>query len=258
MARPKKDNADYFSHDADMRNDPKIKALRKKFSFKGYAIWCYLLEVLTDNDYFIISWTELNIELLSGDFDCEPEDLKNIVEYCIKLELLELNDNELYSLQLIKRFESLLSKRKRDRNRIIDSENPQSKVKKSKVKEIKEDNSKELLNSGIEIFNFLNNLDEDKIDGMIQIAQFNGDLNELKKTFSSEYIGRYGLNHNKEIVLSKFQSWMNRDKNIRKPESDHDQIKKESKKAKIYPGKVQDKVYGGLDNISNVINKEGS
>ncbi|HSH52181.1 MAG TPA: DUF4373 domain-containing protein, partial [Bacteroidales bacterium] len=97
MARPKKDNADYFSHDADMRNDPKIKALRKKFGFMGYSIWCYLLEFLTDSDYFEIEWNELNIELLSGDFDCETSDLKSIVEYCIKINLLNIENKKLYS-----------------------------------------------------------------------------------------------------------------------------------------------------------------
>ena len=47
MARPKKNNADYFPHDADMRNDPKIRALRRKFGLKGYAIWNMFLESLT-------------------------------------------------------------------------------------------------------------------------------------------------------------------------------------------------------------------
>ena len=52
MARPKKNNAEYFTHDADMRNDVKIKALRRKFSHTGYAVWNYLLETLTDSDFF--------------------------------------------------------------------------------------------------------------------------------------------------------------------------------------------------------------
>ena len=29
MARPIKNNADYFPHDADMRNDPRVKAQKK-------------------------------------------------------------------------------------------------------------------------------------------------------------------------------------------------------------------------------------
>jgi hypothetical protein len=97
---------------------------------------------------------------------------------------------------------------------------------------------KETFSSGIEIFKYLNNLSEEKMQGMIEISQFSGDLTELKQKFSSEYIGRYALNPTKEVVLSKFQSWMNRDKNLKKPETVHEQAKKESAKSTIYPGKL--------------------
>lgn len=135
MARPKKDNADYFSHDSGMRNDPKIKALRKKHGFMGYAIWCYLLEVLTASDFFEHKWSELNKELLSGDFDCDTTDLDSIIEYCVKIELLVLDNGVLYSNQLKKRFAPLLSKRKRDTERL--SPPKTHKVKESKGKESK-------------------------------------------------------------------------------------------------------------------------
>ena len=36
MARPKRYNADYFSHDSGMRDDPKVKALRNKFGIVSY------------------------------------------------------------------------------------------------------------------------------------------------------------------------------------------------------------------------------
>lgn len=154
MARPKKDNADYFSHDRDMRNDNKIKAVRRKYKAEGYAIWNMMLEHLTDCDFFEYKYTDLNIELLSGDFDVEPERLKEIIEYFILLELLVVENGTIKSLKLINRFESLLNKRKRDvklktpelspaktpqkPNKIVfDDENPQSKVKENKVKESK-------------------------------------------------------------------------------------------------------------------------
>ena len=41
MARPKKLNAEFFSHDVDMRNDLKVKALRKRFGHKGYSFLEY-------------------------------------------------------------------------------------------------------------------------------------------------------------------------------------------------------------------------
>lgn len=133
MARPIKDNADYFSHDATMRDDPKIKALRRRFKVEGYGIWCMLLETITDSDNFRL---KVNYDILAGDFDIEPDLLRTIICYCIELELLVFDsDNSiLWSKTLDKRFSTLLSKRERDRNRVFDSDNTQSKVKHSKVK----------------------------------------------------------------------------------------------------------------------------
>lgn len=126
MARPIKYNADYFTHDADMRNDSKINALRNKFGLEGYAVWCMTLEVLTDKDYFEYPWNELDIELLSSDFRITSEKLCEIVEYCQKIKLLSIANGMLFSERHQERFQSLLSKRNRDREQkkdIIDAEN---------------------------------------------------------------------------------------------------------------------------------------
>lgn len=138
MARPKKDNADYHTHDKDMRNDPKIRALRKKYGHEGYAVFNMMLEVLTDSDNWCYHWNELNIELLKGDFDSEK--VEEIINYCAAtLKLFTIDNGIIYSYQHQKRFKPLLLKRKRDINRVFDSENPHSKVKYSKVKESKEE-----------------------------------------------------------------------------------------------------------------------
>ncbi len=128
MARPTKNNAEYFTHDADMRNDVKIKALRRRFQHTGYAVWCFLLEVLTDGEFFEIDYRELNRELLAADFDVSVEKLEEIVEYCCKLNLLQLtDDNRLYSEAHQKRFASLITKRERDRERLIDKRQSENK-----------------------------------------------------------------------------------------------------------------------------------
>lgn len=121
MARPKKNNAEYFTHDADMRNDVRIKALRRKFKATGYAVWNYLLETLTDNDFFEIEWEEINIELLAADYDVAVDELTDIVEYCVKIGLLQQEGNRLFSTTHKKRFASLLSNR--ERKRIADTPN---------------------------------------------------------------------------------------------------------------------------------------
>jgi hypothetical protein len=169
MARPTKHNADYFSHDTAMRNDPKIKALRRKYSHIGYSVWNMLLELLTSNEYFEYEWNELNIELLAPDFDIDSEDLNDIVQYCIKLGLLQFTNGYLHCDKLTFRLEEgLLSKRKgycsnnakRNQLSVINSEltndmngyyginevndniNTQSKGKESKLKESKAKDSK--------------------------------------------------------------------------------------------------------------------
>lgn len=123
MARPKKNNADYFSHESEMRNDVKIKALRRKFSHTGYAVWNYLLEVLTDAEGFSIRWEELDIELYAADFDLDTTELTDIVNYCIKLGLLQISNNMLYCDNLTSSFEGLMNKRGRA-IKATESQNP--------------------------------------------------------------------------------------------------------------------------------------
>jgi hypothetical protein len=164
MARPKKKNADYFPHDADMRNDPKVRALRRKFGATGFSVWVMLLETLTDSDYFELEYNELNRELLAGDFEVEPETLEEIITYCVDtLKLLNLDNGTLYSNRLKDRFENLLNRRLDDRKRknkelseektpkeeVFRAENPQSKVKESKVKESKVKSKKEILDKSL-------------------------------------------------------------------------------------------------------------
>ena len=61
--RHKKNNADYFIHDKDMRHDRRIQALCKRFGqFKGYCIFNWLLEVLTDSSNFCVKWDSEEIE----------------------------------------------------------------------------------------------------------------------------------------------------------------------------------------------------
>jgi len=139
MARPKRNNADYFSHDAGMRNDPKVKALRNKFGNDGYAVWCMMLEVLTASDYFTRSIDEIEIEILSADFGIDPEVFSEILSYMVRLRLLQTGDNcEYLSQKLTDRLQSVVDKRRNSgRKGVSVTESTQSKVKETKLKETK-------------------------------------------------------------------------------------------------------------------------
>jgi hypothetical protein len=161
MARPVKNNLDYFSHDKDMRNDLKIRNLRRKFSHKGYSIYVMMLEHLSDCEYLQYEWNELNIELLVPDFDVDYDELVEIINHCIKLNLFEIQFGYLVSTKLLERHLSFMGERKSfdfnnspimklkgdlsnksEINSVMDPINTQSKRKESKVNEKKVNESK--------------------------------------------------------------------------------------------------------------------
>lgn len=112
MARPAKLNADYFSHDVNMRNDIRIKGLRRTFGHEGYSIYVMLLETLANCDYFEYEWNTNSIELLSYDFDIDSEKLKEILTFLQKLDLIQTKNNFIFCKSLDKRLsETLIKKR---------------------------------------------------------------------------------------------------------------------------------------------------
>lgn len=114
MARPKKNNADYFSHDNDMRNDRKIKALRTKYGITGYAVWCMLLEFLTSENDNQMKDDPVEFELVAGDFGVSVTEINDIISFCHRLGLLIREEGVLYSPSLKSRLNPVYEKRKRN------------------------------------------------------------------------------------------------------------------------------------------------
>ena len=112
MARPTKNSCDYFPHDTGMRNHKKIKAIRQKFGITGYAIWVMLLELLTGSDGNVIEDTELELELISGDFGVSVTEIRDVLNYCYILELLFLKNGFISSESLDERLLPVYIKRK--------------------------------------------------------------------------------------------------------------------------------------------------
>lgn len=101
MAR--QDSFHYFAHNADTRNDLRMKGVRKKFGLAGYALYNMLLEVLTAQKDLCIDIEETG-ELLAADFGVRMERLKNFIDYCVSIHLLALDGSLLYSESLRERF----------------------------------------------------------------------------------------------------------------------------------------------------------
>lgn len=106
-----KDRIRYFSHDIDMRNDLKIRGLRREFGNEGYAVWCYMLEVLTNSEDLCIDVDSM-AGLLSADFDIERERFLDIIGYCLQVGLFVKDGSILYSKRHRERIKGALDKAK--------------------------------------------------------------------------------------------------------------------------------------------------
>ena len=109
---------------------------------------------------------------MAGDFSLEPQLLKEIIEYFIKIKLIVLDNDTIYCKKLIEKLQPLLAKRNRDNeyyangtiptndipltestNKDVSAnESTQSKVKESKVKYINTAHGKKWYNDTFEIF----------------------------------------------------------------------------------------------------------
>lgn len=112
MARPAKNYCDYFPHDRDMRNHRKVKAIRTKFGITGYAIWAMFLEYLTGIDGNEFEQSESEMELIAGDFGVSVAEISDILNYCIKLELLFIKNGFIHSESLDENLLPVYEKRK--------------------------------------------------------------------------------------------------------------------------------------------------
>lgn len=136
-----------------MRNHRKVKALRQNFT-NGYSFWCMFLEFLTGSDGNVFENSEIEKEMLSGDFGISVTEISSMINFCIKIELLFEKDGFIYSESLNDRLapvylkrgvaRDLSSKQKRNNGK-FDSKNtgalgksvtekPHSKVNESKIK----------------------------------------------------------------------------------------------------------------------------
>lgn len=103
----------YISHDVGMRNHRKVRVLRQKFGHMGYAVWCYLLETLAGKEGFAVPFDEVEQEILAVDFGVEVQELRDVVEACVRLRMLTLKNGLLRSDTLIDRLCIVLEARQK-------------------------------------------------------------------------------------------------------------------------------------------------
>lgn len=164
MARPQRNNVDYFPH--YISDGKKMFIIESKFGNDGYAVWFKILETLAKtDDHWIDLQDESNLMFLSAKCRVSDEKLIEIIEAVVKLGEL---DDELWNQQKViwcQKFNDSIEDAYRKRsNNCMNKEtlisvlkglgrnikgfterkgvkNPQSKVKDSKENEIKEYNN---------------------------------------------------------------------------------------------------------------------
>ena len=113
MARPRKNNAEYFSHDANLRNNIKIRAIRSKYSQNiGYSAYNMLLEILTDADNFRIENTDLQKTLIAWDIGIDEDLYSDILDFMVSIGLMQRDKEWIWNDHLIERMQPVINKRK--------------------------------------------------------------------------------------------------------------------------------------------------
>lgn len=89
MARPRKENLDYFPFDVDFFTDTKIKILKAKYGADGIAVYLYILcEIYHDKGYYV-ECDEDFILVMSDYFNFSENKTMQILNYLFSRSLLE-------------------------------------------------------------------------------------------------------------------------------------------------------------------------
>lgn len=117
MARPSRNNADYFTHYTNLKDDRRVKAVRTQFGAAGYGVLIMLYEALTDADGTQLNLSDATeIELLAGDFGVSVTEINSLLQLCVKIGLFRYNEHgNLHSPDLDSWLEPVFAKRNRSR-----------------------------------------------------------------------------------------------------------------------------------------------
>ena len=117
--RNQKNNADYFSHDADASADEKLVYLESIFGHTGYALYFKFLECMTRADDFKLKWDEIKKAVYAAKFSVSVTEIEQFVTECCRDEIkaFVVDDGHIYSPGLIKRFSALIAKREYNRQK---------------------------------------------------------------------------------------------------------------------------------------------
>jgi len=149
MARPQKQGLDYFPHDTDAINDPKIQRLVSKFGIAGYGFYFALLEEIYAEMPAKFQWNaDENSARVSRKLHVRITYSERILNHCLSIGLFDKaafdEDSSLTSTSIYARATSILDSRERKRKERLSQglsqglssiSPPQSKLNQSKTKD---------------------------------------------------------------------------------------------------------------------------
>ena len=104
----------YFSHDANARNDLKIKALRKKYKSAGYGDYWVIVELLRETAEYKLPLDEITYEAIADETNQDAGYVEEFIKDCInKYKLFDANKDFFWSNSLIARMKIATDKHTR-------------------------------------------------------------------------------------------------------------------------------------------------
>lgn len=114
-------DAYYFTHDSNARNDPKILAMRSVYGSEGYGWFWMIIEMLREQENYVLPVNHLCYEALALQFGCQPAQIEKFITACCNDfkdrtgGLLCRDDNYIWSTSLCRRMAVLDQKREKAR-----------------------------------------------------------------------------------------------------------------------------------------------
>lgn len=97
MARPKKIGLDYFPMDVDMDQDDKIYLVKAEYGWEGFAIVVKLLMEIYSEGYFL-EWDERKLKIFSRKNLFDSDVVNGVINVCLSEELFEETTYEKYGI----------------------------------------------------------------------------------------------------------------------------------------------------------------
>jgi len=98
----------YFQHDSNARNDPKIKALIKKYGMEGYGRFWVIIEMMRESSNYKLDDRPYIWNALAEYMHVSVEDVKGFLKDCVnEFDLLIQEDGFIYSQSLLTRMNKL-------------------------------------------------------------------------------------------------------------------------------------------------------